>query len=179
MKMLTKEQRREICYKNLIKAREKNPYNNKALKPTDAINDSEIKEMMTPNVQVNRANLTLRGLRRYLRAYLDNVKSIRDFDRWRIKAPGDALTWAHKVVYGDTPAGAGVATATQVNLLIQVLTGVSATDRSQKTEPQEVVVSELTPQSIVILPAESQKPEIPLGTIEASGVSVRPLLPAE
>ena len=184
MKMLTKEQRRKIALANLQKANLANPYMNPALRASyiasqiieKANKNNGEKEMEEVG---SRRTLALRGLRRYLRAYLDGVKSIRDFDRWRVKSPGDALTWAHKVVYGDSPAGAGVATATQVNLLIQVLTGVSATDRSRKTESQEVIVSELTPQSIVILPVESQKPEIPLGTIEPAGVSARSLLPAE
>src|SRR3990167_11406666 len=101
MKMLTKEQKAEIYRKNMAKARNANPYCNKSLRPIDSLITNDINNTSTGIVSVNRSALALRGLRRYLRAYLDGIKSIKDFDKWRIKAPADALTFAHKVIYGD------------------------------------------------------------------------------
>jgi len=134
--MLTTEQRRKIALDNLAKA---NAVPRK-LKPKNINYENR------PVVAVNRANLALRGLRKYLAAYMDNIKSVHDFDKWRSKSPGDALTWAHKVVYGDQPVtGASVGAGSQVNMLIQILTGQSNVPRGTSDPEVQVQVQVTQP----------------------------------
>src|SRR3972149_4178128 len=125
MKMLTKEQRRKIALANLQKANLANPYMNPALRASyiasqiieKANKNNGEKEMEEVG---SRRTLALRGLRRYLRAYLDGVKSIRDFDKWRIKAPGANSGWLIALAMSDARVDERVGHAAQVNLLIQV-----------------------------------------------------------
>ena len=144
--MLTTEQRRKIALDNLAKANAVP----RRLKPKN-INYED-----RPVVAVNRANLALRGLRKYLAAYLDNIKSVHDFDKWRSKSPGDALTWAHKVVYGDQPVtGVSIGAGSQVNLLVQILTGQAPGSQPVQVQVTQPVQVTPPPQPVDIEPAHN------------------------
>ena len=140
--MITHEQRRKIALDNLAKANAAP----RRLKPKN------INYEARPVVAINRANLNLRGLRKYLAEYVNNIKSVHDFDTWRGKSPGDALTWAHKVVYGDQPVtgGSSVGAGSQVNMLIQILTG-----QALGSSPVQVQVQVPPPQPVDINPAHN------------------------